>query len=85
MLPRGSDGGKPGRCKAQESNGSTPPVIAGESGKHGWPCERKPPERRSQADRADTKAHGWVARGKPRVGCKAGERLWRVKPKSVGG
>jgi hypothetical protein len=84
MLSRGPGGSKPGRWKTQESSGSTPSVIAGESGKHGWLCERKPSQRRCQAGRVDKEAHGRSVRGKPWAGHMAGERLWRVKPKSVG-
>jgi hypothetical protein len=50
----------------------------------GWPCEQKPPERRCQAEGFGRKAQGRINRGKPRVGRKVGERLWRVKPRSVG-
>lgn len=84
MLFRRPDGCKPGRWKAQESNGSTPSVIAEESGKHGWLCERKPSQRQHQADGVGAKTQGRIACGKLHVGRTAGERLWREKPKSVG-
>jgi hypothetical protein len=47
----------------------------GEGGKHGWLCERKPPQRRCQANGPGKKTHGRIIRGKPGVGRKAGGKL----------